>query len=132
MSEEYKLDKNGVLRNSRGHPAPGQSINPNGKPKTLFPDGRGGMISAGELFRRDAAEVHERLMEVIRDRSTPAGPLVSACKEIFDRAFGRPAQAVHVSTKRDTSLAHDMSELTDEQLEALALIKTTEGESEAE
>lgn len=123
---EYKPDKNGILRNKLGHPAPGVSMNPKGGPKTLFPDGKGGMISAGELFRQDVPTVHKRLLEVINDRSTPAGPLVTAINHFLDRALGKPPQSVSVTTSRDPSLDLDMTALTDEQLEALALVKSSD------
>lgn len=132
MSEEFKPDKNGVLRDKRGCFVPGMSGNPKGGPRTLFPDGKGGMISAGELFRQDVAVVHARLLEIIQDRTTPAGPLVTAINHFLDRALGKPTQAVTVSTDRDTSLDHDLSELSVEQLEAIALIKTRNGDSEVE
>lgn len=114
-----------VARNKKGHFLKGQSGNPLGGPKTLFPDGDGGMVSAGALFRRNAAEVHDRLLTVIRDQATPHGPLISAIKEYNDRAFGRPAQAVEVTAKKDASLDYGaaMDALSNEQLAALALIE---------
>ncbi|HEV2816151.1 MAG TPA: hypothetical protein VGW40_02870 [Allosphingosinicella sp.] len=111
-----------IKRDKKGGFLKGFSGNPSGKPKTLFDDGKGGQISAGDLFRRNATEVHERLLAVIRDPATPHAPLISAIKEYNDRAYGRPAQALAISTKRDESLDLDMTNLSDEQLAALSLV----------
>ena len=120
--------KPAVQRDAKGYFLKGQSGNPSGKPKLKFDDGKGGQISAGDLFRRNAAEVHERLLAVIRDASTPAPALISAIKEYHDRAYGRPPQAVAITATRDESLDLNMAALSDDQLRAIALIDSRSGD----
>ena len=41
-------------------------------------------------------EILNTLMNIIRDSETPANVTVSACRELLDRGFGRPAVSIEV------------------------------------
>ena len=41
-------------------------------------------------------EILNTLMYIIRDSETPANVTVSACRELLDRGFGRPAVSIEV------------------------------------
>jgi hypothetical protein len=74
--------------------------------------------SAGAL--REAAGVYstqaiEALVRVMRDDTAPAMARIAACKEILDRACGKPRQEVEVTPFEERSL----EELTDAELTAI-------------
>ena len=67
----------------------GQSGNPGGRPKAVMPDGR----TLSEAAREHSPEALRVLVEALRDPNTA----LAAAKEILDRGFGRPAQAVEIT-----------------------------------
>lgn len=46
-----------------------------------------------------AKRAQEALLEVIADPDATDAAIVSACKEIFDRAYGRPKENIDLTTK---------------------------------
>lgn len=67
----------------------GQSGNPGGRPKAVMPDGR----TLAEAAREHSPEALRVLVEALSDPDTA----LAAAKEILDRGFGRPAQAVELT-----------------------------------
>lgn len=64
--------------------APGQSGNPNGRPKVDF--------EVRELAREHGREAVEKLVEIMRGENLPLAR--AACESLLDRGFGKPVQAV--------------------------------------
>lgn len=46
-----------------------------------------------------AKRAQESLLEVLSDPDAPHAAIVSASKEIFDRAYGKPKESIDVTTK---------------------------------
>lgn len=67
----------------------GQSGNPGGRPKAVMPDGR----TLSEAAREHSPEALKVLVEALKVPETA----MAAAKEILDRGFGRPAQAVELT-----------------------------------
>lgn len=67
----------------------GQSGNPGGRPKAVMPDGR----TLSEAAREHSPEALRVLVEALGNPDTA----LAAAKEILDRGFGRPAQAVEIT-----------------------------------
>jgi hypothetical protein len=77
-------------KKSRGKPfAKGKSGNPGGRPKELE-----SIRGAARLAAPDALKALTRLA---MSSSTPPAARVAACREILDRAYGKPTQAVELS-----------------------------------
>ena len=58
-------------------------------------------IAEGErlYWQNMAKRAQEALLEVIADPYATDAAIVSACKEIFDRAYGRPKENIDLTTK---------------------------------
>lgn len=58
-------------------------------------------IAEGErlYWQNMAKRAQEALLEVIADPDATDAAIVSACKEIFDRAYGRPKENIDLTTK---------------------------------
>jgi uncharacterized protein (UPF0147 family) len=54
-------------------------------------------ISIKEYAAAKGYKAIDRLVDIIDDYEIPASAAVSACRELLDRAFGKPTQAVEVS-----------------------------------
>ena len=67
----------------------GQSGNPGGRPKAVMPDGR----TLSEAAREHSPEALRVLVEALGNPDTA----LAAAKEILDRGFGRPAQALEIT-----------------------------------
>jgi hypothetical protein len=67
----------------------GQSGNPGGRPKAVMPDGR----TLSEAAREHSPEALRVLVEALSNPDTA----LAAAKEILDRGFGRPAQALEIT-----------------------------------
>jgi hypothetical protein len=52
-------------------------------------------------------ETVEALVAIMRDTDAPPAARVAVCKEIFDRAHGRPAQAIATKPRCHTHRTHD-------------------------
>ena len=52
-------------------------------------------------------------------KNTPPNARIAAIKELLDRAWGRPPQAVELSEEKSSSTALDYSKLTDKELDDL-------------
>lgn len=69
----------------------GESGNPHGRPKGALnkvpPEVR-------VLCRGHTAEIVARLLTILRKRRSADAAVVAACRELLDRAWGRPAQAL--------------------------------------
>ena len=87
MSEQKS---NEIIRNVGGTIAKGSaSLNPGGRPKV--------MAEVVELAREHTPNAMARLQEIINDPKTNAMARVKAIEIVFDRAYGRPAQALDVT-----------------------------------
>jgi hypothetical protein len=106
---------NDVARDERGLWLPGRSANPGGRPSRDNPV----KIAA----RKHGTAAIDTLFELMQDKKQPGAVRVSAARELLDRAYGRPEQAVSV----DVELARKkISELTlDEVRELKAKIALT-------
>ena len=91
---------------------PGQSGNPNGRPKIVG--------ELRDLARERTAEALETLLSVMTNTEAPAAARVSAAAHILDRGYGKPQQSI-VNTIRDAR------RLTDAELYAY-IIETSGGE----
>ena len=45
------------------------------------------------------------------DKNVPPGVRVTACERILDRALGKPAQTVDVTTRKDDALDYSIADL---------------------
>jgi hypothetical protein len=96
---------------------PGQSGNPTGRPK------RSTTIEARRIYRDVADAAREltgdainTLADIMKSPNAPAAARVSAAQALLDRGYGKPVQAVEVSSQPD------LSHLSDEDLETLERI----------
>jgi hypothetical protein len=85
----------------------GQSGNPGGRPAVS------GELRA--LARERTPEAMNVLTEIMRDPKTPAAALVSACRELLDRGYGRPDSSVNARIEEVTP-EPDLENLTDAEL----------------
>lgn len=83
---------------------PGQSGNPNGRPKIA------GEIKA--LARQHGPEAFRRVLELLK--SDDERVAFVAAQEILNRAYGKPTQYLDVTERKD------ISDLTDDELAAIA------------
>lgn len=85
-------NSSGSAKKPRGRPfAPGQSGNPNGRPKATQ-----AQRDALEAVRALAPEASEVLHLLMTDKKTPAAVRLRAVMEIFDRTYGKSEQPVKV------------------------------------
>lgn len=95
----------------------GKSGNPSGRPVHRLPDGR----TLAQLSREYTAEAVETLVDIMRDTQAPAAARVAAADKVLSRGWGQAPQTVTIT---DESEPLDMSEMTDEQLDALETLRT--------
>ena len=106
----------------------GQSGNPAGgnKPKYIR-DYVGNKIEIAELYRMNAGHVFFELMKVIAAKDTPATARISAIKEFNDRAFGKAATSIRVSSVNESNETIDTTVLSNEVIaQIMAAKKPTE------
>lgn len=95
-----------IANKHKGPWQPGQSGNPSGRPKRE--------LSIRMLARQYADEAIETLRAHL---SNPDGRIaVAAANSILDRAYGRPAQAIHIEADERRKL----EAMTDQELLAIA------------
>ena len=64
-----------------------------------------------ELAGKYTDKAFKILVKIMEDSDSPSASRVAAAKEIFDRAYGKPAQAVDLSGSVDLGLAKILSEI---------------------
>ncbi|MEG3124795.1 hypothetical protein [Sphingomonas sp. GB1N7] len=98
----------------RGRFVKGQSGNPKGGNKPQYiRDYVGNKLEITELYKQNAAHVFFELLKLITSKETPATAKVSAIKEYNDRAYGKPATNIRVSSGNDTVDSIDVKSLDD-------------------
>jgi len=95
----------------------GQSGNPQGRPLHRTKDGR----TLTELARDLTEEAVQTLAEVMRDKNAPAAARVGASTQILNRGWGQAPQTI---TLTEVPTVPDLSSLSDEQLEAIATLRS--------
>jgi Family of unknown function (DUF5681) len=96
---------------------PGVSGNPGGRPKTPQTiEVRRIILGVREAARELTLDALDTLASIMRDPKAPAAARVSAAQALLDRGYGKPAQAIEVSSQPD------LSHLSDEDLETLERI----------
>ena len=69
---------------------PGQSGNPNGRPRVL--------ADVQNAAREHSSEAIETLAGIMRDPKAPAAGRTSAACALLDRGYGKPSQAINANT----------------------------------
>lgn len=80
---------------------PGQSGNPNGRPKLN--------LELQALARAQTAECLEVLQAIARDIKAPPAARVSAANSLLDRGWGKPAQSLDLTHDVTDRLAEVMN-----------------------
>lgn len=79
----------------------GQSGNPGGRPKQI--------VKLSELARSYTTEAVKTLVQIMRNKKTPAAARVTAVSALLDRGYGRPAQSIDL-TNSDGTLSQQWRE----------------------
>jgi hypothetical protein len=82
---------------------PGQALNPGGRPKLP--------AEVREAAMARTVRAIEVLDEVMNDVTAPHGARITAAEKILDRALGKPAQTVDVTTRKDDALDYSIADL---------------------
>src|SRR5215204_7197515 len=82
---------------------PGQALNPGGRPKVP--------AEVREAAMARTVRAIEVLDEVMNDVKAPHGARMTAVEKILDRALGKPAQTVDVTTRKDDAYDYSIAEL---------------------
>src|SRR5829696_6473358 len=82
---------------------PGQALNPGGRPKLP--------AEVREAAMARTVRAIEVLDEVMNDVSAPHGARITAAEKILDRALGKPAQTVDVTSRKDDAYDYSIAEL---------------------
>ena len=80
---------------------PGQSGNPNGRPRVRLPDGR----SLSDVAKEHTPAALRALVSILRDKQSPAAARVQAATALLDRGWGRPHQSVSAELTGTMSMA---------------------------
>jgi HEAT repeat protein len=92
---------------------PGQSGNPNGRPKVV--------AEVRDLARQYAPEALSTLADIMRDSKSPPAARVAAASAVLDRGYGKPSQYIETNPSFVESL-------TEAQRDALiAALETYDG-----
>ena len=94
--DEYKEDKNGVVRDAHGRLAPGQVLNPKGRPKREIEAEALTMLSEEITPQVWRAMVKRLAARVLKDGD------VSAFRALADYYAGKPTERVEMSTPDNT------------------------------
>lgn len=81
-------------RGTDGRFLPGTSANPGGRPKAEY--------RVIDLAREHTEFAIETLAAIARDKDAPASARVAACAHLLDRAWGKPRQALELSSEEST------------------------------
>lgn len=68
---------------------PGQSGNPNGRPKIV------GEIR--DIARQHTAEAMNALAQIVKDKKAPQSARVAAATQLLDRGYGKPTQHIEAN-----------------------------------
>jgi hypothetical protein len=112
VAESYRTE--GRVENRRPSPnakslanlrpvQPGQVLNPGGRPKIP--------AEVREAAMALTPKAIETLGKIMEDERVPPGVRVTACERILDRALGKPAQTVDVTTRKDDALDYSIADL---------------------
>src|SRR5829696_8306401 len=82
---------------------PGQALNPGGRPKIP--------AEVREAALALTLKAIKTLGDIMEDESVSPGVRVTACERILDRALGKPAQTVDVTTRKDDALDYSIADL---------------------
>jgi hypothetical protein len=82
---------------------PGIAPNPGGRPKIP--------AEVREAAMALTPKAIETLGKIMEDERVPPGVRVTACERILDRALGKPAQTVDVTTRKDDALDYSIADL---------------------
>jgi hypothetical protein len=85
---------------------PGQSGNPNGRPKVV--------ADVQDAAREHSGEAIETLAGIMRDPKAPAAARTSAACALLDRGYGKPSQSIEATNNNVTYLVSDQP-LTEEE-----------------
>lgn len=94
----------------------GKSGNPGGRAKVKLADGR----TLTDLAREHTPAAVKVLSEIMRDKRAPAAARVAAADKLLNRGWGQAPQTINIMDERTPI---DLSNMTDEQLEALETIR---------
>lgn len=81
---------------------PGQALNPSGRPKIPAEVREAAMALTPEAIKT--------LGDMMRDPTTPPATRITAADKILDRALGRPAQQVDITSKKE-ALDYSLADL---------------------
>ena len=95
----------------------GKSGNPGGRAKVKLADGR----TLTDLAREHTEEALKVLVTVMRNGSEPGSTRAAAADKVLTRGWGQAPQTIALTDERQPV---DLSNMTDEQLEALETIRT--------
>lgn len=95
----------------------GKSGNPGGRAIRRLADGR----TLTQLAREHTEEAVETLVEVMRDDTAPPAARVAAADKILNRGWGQAPQTI---TIKDDDAQPDLTQMTDDQLEALEALRS--------
>jgi hypothetical protein len=85
---------------------PGQSGNPNGRPRVL--------ADVQNVARDYSTEAIETLAGIMRNPKAPAAARISAACALLDRGYGKPSQSIEATNNNVTYLISDQP-LTEEE-----------------
>jgi hypothetical protein len=86
-------------RTNRGTFKPGHSGNPGGRPAVS--------AELRALARERTHEAMEVLTKIMQDPKAPAAARVAACRELFDRGYGRPESSLNAKVETPSTLTED-------------------------
>src|SRR2546430_489910 len=78
---------------------PGQSGNPNGRPRVL--------TDVQNAAREHSSEAIETLAQIMRNPKAPAAARTSAACALLDRGYGKPSQAIEATNTNVTYAVSD-------------------------
>ena len=90
---------------------PGQSGNPNGRPK-IPPELR-------EAAKAAAPEALQTAIDLMRDARVEPADRLRAATIVLDRAYGKPVQSTEISGPQGGAIQHELAGLSDEELERI-------------
>jgi len=89
---QNRLEQVPIVIRDKGRFAKGCSGNAGGRPRVIQ--------HIQDLARQHTAEAIETLAEIMKDKDSPSAARVGAATALLDRGWGKPRQAIEVSTGR--------------------------------